>query len=47
MAEGNFPIWKVKMAVFLQSLGIRVAKEVTKPFSAPLGDEDIWSDITT
>ena len=31
----NFPIWKVKMTVFLQSLGSRVAKAVTKPFSAP------------
>ena len=43
----NFPIWKVKMTVFLQSLGSRVAKAVTKPFSAPLGDEDTWSDIAT
>ena len=40
-----FPICKVKMTVFLQSLGSRVAKAVTKPFSAPLGDEDTWSDI--
>ena len=43
----NFPIWKVKMTVFLQSLGSRVAKTVTKPFSAPTGDEDTWSDIDT
>ena len=43
----NFLIWKVKMTVFLQSLGSRVAKAVTKPFSAPLGDEDTWSDIAT
>ena len=43
----NFPIWKVKMTVFLQSLGSRVAKAMTKPFSAPLGDEDTWSDIAT
>ena len=43
----NLPIWKVKMTVFLQSLGSRVAKAVTKPFSAPLGDEDTWSDIAT
>ena len=35
------------MTVFLQSLGSRVAKAVTKPFSAPLGDEDTWSDIET
>ena len=43
----NFPIWKVKMTVFLQSLGSRVAKAVTKPFSVPVGDKDTWSDITT
>jgi len=43
----NFPMWKVKMTIFLQSLGSRVAKAVTKPFSAPLGDEDTWSDIAT
>ena len=36
----NFPIWKVKMTVFLQSLGSRVAKTVTKPFNVPIGDED-------
>ena len=41
----NFPIWKVKMTVFLHSLGSRVAEAVTKPFSALLGDEDTWSDI--
>ena len=43
----NFPIWKVKMTVFLQSLGSRVAKAVTKPFSVSIGDEDTWFDITT
>ena len=43
----NFLIWKVKMTVFLQSFGSRVAKAVTKPFSASLGDEDTWSDIAT
>jgi len=43
----NFPIWKVKMIVFLQSLGSRVIKMVTKPFSVPIGDEDTWSDIAT
>ena len=41
----NFPIWKVKMTVFLQSLGSRVTKAVTKPFSVPIGDEDTWSDL--
>jgi len=29
----------------LQSLGSRVAKAVTKPFSVPDGDEDTWSEI--
>ena len=43
----NFPIWKVKMTVFLQSLGRWVANAVTKPFSIPSGDEDTWSDIAT
>jgi len=43
----NFPIWKVKMTVFLQSLGSQVAKAVTKSFSVTIGDEDIVSDITT
>jgi len=43
----NFPIWKVKMTIFLQSLGSRVAKTVTKPFTVPIGDEDTWSDIAT
>jgi len=43
----NFSIWKAKMTMFLQSLGSRVAKAVTKPFSAPVGDEDTWSDIAT
>ena len=35
------------MTVFLQSLGSRVAKAMTKPFSAPTGDEHTWSDIAT
>ena len=35
------------MIVFLQSLGSRVAKVVTKPFSIPIGDEDTWFDIAT
>ena len=43
----NFSIWKVKVTIFLQSLGSRVAKAVTKPFSVPIGDEDTWSDIST
>ena len=36
----NFPIWKVKMIMFLQFLGSRVAKAVTKPFSVRTSDED-------
>ena len=43
----NFPIWNVKMTVFLQSLGSRVVKAVTKPFSVPISDEDTCSDIAT
>jgi len=43
----NFPIWKVKMTVFLQSLGSLIAKAMIKPFSVPIGDEDTWSDIVT
>ena len=43
----NFPIWKVKMTVVLQSLGSRITKAVTKPFNIPIGDGDIWSDIAT
>ena len=33
------------MTVFLQSLGSRVAKAVTKYFSVPISNEDTWSDI--
>ena len=43
----NFPIWKVKMTVLLQSLGSRVAKTVTKLFSVPISDKDSWFDIAT
>jgi len=43
----NFPVRKVKMTIFLQSLGSLVAKAVTKPFSVSVGDEDTWSDIAT
>ena len=35
------------MIVFLQSLGSRIVKAVTKPFSIPSGDEDTWSDFAT
>ena len=43
----NFLIWKVKMTVFLQFLGSRVAKVVTKSFIVPSGNEDTWFDIAT
>ena len=43
----NFPIWKVRMNSFLQSLGSRVAKCLTKPYSEPVGEEDTWSDLTS
>jgi len=42
----NFPIWKVKMTLFLKSLGSRLAKVVTKKFVEPHGDEDTWSKVT-
>ena len=42
----NLPIWKVKMALFLKSLGFRVAKAVTKKFIEPHDDEDTWSEAT-
>jgi len=31
----NFPTWKVKMTVFLNFLGGRVAKAIAKPFVCP------------
>jgi len=43
----NFPIWKVNMNLFLKSLGIRVAKTITKEFIEPHGDDDTWSEVTT
>jgi len=42
----NFPIWKVKMTVFLNSLGSRVAKAISKSFVCSEGDEDSWLEIT-
>jgi len=42
----NFPIWKVKMNLFLKSLGVRVAKSITKEFVKRHGDKDIWSEAT-
>ena len=31
----------------MQSLGSRIAKSLTKPYSAPVGEEDTWSDLTS
>ena len=42
----NFPIWMVKMNLFLKSLGFRVAKDITKEFIEPHGNEDTWSEAT-
>ena len=43
----NFPIWKVKMNLCLKSLGVRVARAITKEFIEPLTDEISWSEDTT
>ena len=43
----NFTTWKVRMNKFLQSLGSRVAKSLTKPYNAPEGEMDTWSDLTS
>ena len=43
----NFPIWKVKMNLFLKSLGVRVARAITKEFVEPLTDERSWSEDIT
>jgi len=34
------------MNLFLKSLGVRVAKAITKEFVEPHSDEDTWSDAT-
>ena len=34
------------MNLFLKSLGVRVAKAITKEFIEPHGDEEIWSEAT-
>jgi len=43
----NFPIWKVKMNLFLKSLGVRVARAITKDFVEPTTDESSWSEDTS
>ena len=42
----NFPIWKVRITIFLQSLGSLVAKSLTKPYVVPDSDESTWTDFT-
>ena len=42
----NFPIWKVRMTIFLQSLGSLIAKSLTKPYVAPNSDESTWTEFT-
>jgi len=42
----NFPIWKVKMNLFLKSLEVRVTKSITKDFIEPLTNENTWSEAT-
>jgi len=42
----NFSIWKDKMTLFLKSIGVRVAKSITKEFVEPYDDEDTWSEAT-
>ena len=42
----NFPIWKIKMNLFLKSLGVRVAKSITKEFIELHDDESTWSEAT-
>ena len=42
----NFSIWKVRMTIFLQSLGSLVAKSLTKPYSRPESEENTWSEFT-
>ena len=39
----HFSIWKVKMTVFLKSLGSSVARAVTREFVESESDEDTWS----
>ena len=36
----NFPIWKVKMILFLKSIGVRVTKAISKEIVEPHGDEN-------
>ena len=39
----NFPVLKVKMTLFLKSLGVRVAKAISKEFVERHKDEETWS----
>ena len=42
----NFPIWTIKMTIFIQFLGSRVANTISKLFVCPEGDEGSWPKIT-
>ena len=37
----NFPIWKVKMTIFLNLFDSRVAKAISKPFVYPGGESEL------
>ena len=41
----NLPTWKVKMTLFLKSLGARVTKAISKEFVKAYGDEKTWSKV--
>jgi len=43
----NFPIWKVKMTLFLKSIGVRVVNAIAKDFIEPQGDEDTYFNAMT
>jgi len=45
MSLPKFDGLNFQMIVFLQSLGSRVVKVVTKPFNVPDGDEDTWPNV--
>ena len=42
----NFPIWKVKMTIFLESWGSRAATAISKQFVKPDDGEDTLSEST-
>jgi len=42
----NVIIWKVKITVFLNSLGSHVVKAISKLFVCLEANEDSWSEVT-